>query len=495
MTVIEACNLSKDFQGEQAVCQLSLRAHQREVLGLVGPNGAGKTTTMLMLVGLLAPDSGEVRLFERPFSSREVEPRMQIGWVPQNLAFYPGLTVRENIQFFGSLYGLPDDKLRSREAEILEICGLDPFADQSGHTLSGGIQRRLNLALGLVHEPPVLVLDEPTVGIDSESRSLILRHIKALSEGGCTVLLASHYVDEVLATCDRVAVLNRGRLLSCEAVSDLSHRVSNEIQIVIKQPRKETVDRLREIPECSLREFGSRFKLTISAEHRSETAECIRALGEVLAVLKNDEVEILSLTSTQPTLAQLVEGGLSGAVESRSVEEAGAESMPQYSGLAGRLYRFRWAGLALLGALAVFLLLREAVTLLEPSLSESQLSSQAVMGSRASPDRATLAFQREGSIWIQSQDRSEPRRLEGTEGALSTFFWSFDSRYLAFVKEGKMWKVSVSDAGYSVICELPDGIFGGGSWGPGGTITFSMGSGVFYQVPADGGDPQLLWKR
>ncbi len=166
MTVIEACNLSKDFQGEQAVRQLSLCADKGEVLGLVGPNGAGKTTTMLMLVGLLAPDSGEVRLFERPFSSREVEPRKQIGWVPQNLAFYPGLTVRENIQFFGSLYGLTDDKLRSREAEILEICGLGPFADQPGHTLSGGIQRRLNLGLGLVHEPRVLVLDEPTVGID-----------------------------------------------------------------------------------------------------------------------------------------------------------------------------------------------------------------------------------------------------------------------------------------------------------------------------------------
>ncbi len=220
--------------------------------------------------------------------------------------------MRENIQFFGSLYGLTEDKLRSRAAELFEICRLGPFADQPGHTLSGGFQRRLNLGLGLVHEPPVLVLDEPTVGIDSESRSLILRHIKALSEGGCTVLLASHYVDEVLATCDRVAVLNKGRLLSCEAVADLSYRMPNEIEIVIEQPRKETVDRLREIPECSLREFGSRFKVTIFSERRADTVEYVRALGEVLAVLENGEAEILSLTSARPTLAQLVEGGALG---------------------------------------------------------------------------------------------------------------------------------------------------------------------------------------
>ena len=292
-----------------------------------------------------------------------------------------------------------------------------------------------------------------------------------------------------------MAVLNRGRLLSCEAVSDLSHRIPNEIQIVIELSRKETVDRLREIPECSLRAVGSQFKLTISADHRSETADCVRALGEVLAVLKNCEAEILSLTSSRPTLAQLVEGGRSGAAESRSVEEAGAEAIPENFGLTGRLYRFRWAGLALLGVLAVLLFLREAIMLLEPSVAESQLSNQAATGSRTSPDRSTVAFKRGGSIWIQSQDQSESRRLDGTEGALSSFFWSFDSRYLAFVKEGKMWKASVSDAGYSVICELPDGIFRGGSWGPGGTITFTMGSGVFYSVPAEGGLPQLLWKR
>ena len=343
--------------------------------------------------------------------------------------------MRENIQFFGSLYGLTEDKLRSRAAELFEICRLGPFADQPGHTLSGGFQRRLNLGLGLVHEPPVLVLDEPTVGIDSESRSLILRHIKALSEGGCTVLLASHYVDEVLATCDRVAVLNKGRLLSCEAVADLSYRMPNEIEIVIEQPRKETVDRLREIPECSLREFGSRFKVTIFSERRADTVEYVRALGEVLAVLENGEAEILSLTSARPTLAQLVEGGALGRCRESECGGGRAESVPQSSGLAGRLYRFRWAGLALLGALAMVLFLREAVTLLKPSVSEGQLSSQAVTESRASSDRTNLAFQREGSIWIQSQDQSESRRLEGTEGALNRFFWSFDSRYLAFVKE------------------------------------------------------------
>ena len=303
-TAIETRDLAKNFGDVQAVQQLSLRVEQGEVLGLVGPNGAGKTTTMLMMVGLLPPDSGEVFLLGKPFHAFEVAGRDQLGWVPQSLAFYPELTVRENIRFFGSLYNLSGRRLRERVEGVLEACKLVEYADRAGYALSGGLQRRLNLGLGLIHEPRVLVLDEPTVGIDLESRSVILDHLRSLAKAGNSVIMATHYVDEVSAVCDRVAILDQGRVAFFDRREHLYARYPKRVEIEAKLVDQASLSRLTSLPSCSIQRFPSHIHITIEApvDQKLKPVEWPWILGEILAVLKSSEAEILSLNMPQRSL-------------------------------------------------------------------------------------------------------------------------------------------------------------------------------------------------
>ena len=313
-TAIETHNLVKSFGNVRAVQQLNLQVEQGEVLGLVGPNGAGKTTTILMMVGLLTPDEGKVCLLGKPFHAAEVEGREQLGWVPQSLAFYPELTVRDNLGFFGSLYNLSSQRLKNREESLLEACGLTPYADRAGYKLSGGLQRRLNLALGLIHEPRVLVLDEPTVGIDLESRSLILDHLTSLAKAGSSVVIATHYAEEVVATCDRVALLNHGRLLSCDRLDNLLAGLPKEVQIEAEIADQGIVDRLTTLPECFIHRHQNRIRITIQAQVDSQKSmEWPWTLGEVIAVLKSSGATILSLNLSQPSLDLLLSAGSTAA--------------------------------------------------------------------------------------------------------------------------------------------------------------------------------------
>ncbi len=306
-TAIETRNLVKNFGDVQAVQQLSLQVEKGEVFGLVGPNGAGKTTSMLMLVGLLTPDSGEVLLLGEPFHGFCVAARVELGWVPQSLAFYPEMTVRENVRFFGSLYDLPSERLKNCEESVLEACKLVPYADRTGYTLSGGLQRRLNLALGLVHEPRVLVLDEPTVGIDLESRTVILDHLRSLAKEGCSVVMATHYADEVVATSDRVALLSRGRVLSCDRLDHLLARLPREVEIEAEIADLGLLDRLRNLPNCSICRQQNHVLISIEAQVDTEKPiDWPWTLAEILAVLKSSGSRIFSLSVPQPTLDLLL---------------------------------------------------------------------------------------------------------------------------------------------------------------------------------------------
>ncbi len=304
---IEARNLVKNFGDVQAVQQLSLRVEKGEVFGLVGPNGAGKTTSMLMLVGLLTPDSGEVLLLGEPFHGFKVAAREKLGWVPQSLAFYPEMTVRENVRFFGSLYNLTSHRLRKCEESVLEACKLVPYADRAGYKLSGGLQRRLNLALGLVHEPKVLILDEPTVGIDLESRTVILDHLRSLTKAGSSVVMATHYADEVVTTSDRVALLSGGRVLSCDRLDHLLARLPREVEIEAEIADRGLADRLRNHPNCSIHRRETHVLISIEAPVGSQVPiEWPWTLAEILAVLKSSGTTIFSLSVSQPSLDLLL---------------------------------------------------------------------------------------------------------------------------------------------------------------------------------------------
>ncbi len=218
--MLRLTDLRKSFGSIIAVDGVSLEVHRGEVFGLLGPNGAGKSTTISMAVGLLAPDSGSVDVNSQgaPTSHRV---RAHIGVATQALAIYDQLTGLENLRMFGRLYGLSGAALTQRVEHALDLVGLLPRAKDIAGTYSGGMKRRLNLAAALIHDPPLLLLDEPTAGVDPQSRNNILDTVRELAKQGRTIIYTTHYMEEAQRLCDRVGIIDKGRLLCVGTVDEL----------------------------------------------------------------------------------------------------------------------------------------------------------------------------------------------------------------------------------------------------------------------------------
>jgi ABC-2 type transport system ATP-binding protein len=214
--MIRVEEVRKAYGERVAVDGISFVLQRGETFGLLGPNGAGKTTTIHLLAALLKPDSGRI-LFE----GIDGDVRRSLGLAPQSLSLYPDLTGEENVLFFGRLYGLAGRRLRRRAAEVLDLAGLAGRHRERVEIYSGGMRRRLNLACAMVHDPPFLLLDEPTAGVDPQSRNHLFESIEALKRGGKTVLYTTHYMEEAERLCDRVAILDRGRILAVDTVERL----------------------------------------------------------------------------------------------------------------------------------------------------------------------------------------------------------------------------------------------------------------------------------
>lgn len=210
--LLEVSHLSRSFGALKAVKDVSFTIHEGETYGLLGPNGAGKTTTISMVSGVLRRDAGEVRLDGVPVRATDTAGRAAIGLVPQDLAIYPDLTGRENLAFFGRLYGLAGAELARRVDEVLDLVGLADRGRSLARTYSGGMKRRLNIAVGLLHRPKLLILDEPTVGVDPQSRNAILESVELLAGEGVAVLYTTHYMEEAERLCDRVGIIDEGEL-------------------------------------------------------------------------------------------------------------------------------------------------------------------------------------------------------------------------------------------------------------------------------------------
>ncbi|MDX1469445.1 MAG: ABC transporter ATP-binding protein [Acidimicrobiia bacterium] len=208
--VLTANNLVKHFGDIKAVDGVSLSIGAGETFGLLGPNGAGKTTTISIIAGLLEPSAGEVNVIGERISTRSTMGKQHIGLVPQDLAIYPDMTGAENLAFFGRLYGMASDGLSDRVDEVLDVVGLAERRDDLVKEYSGGMKRRLNIGVGLLHKPRLLILDEPTVGVDPQSRNAILESVESLSEEGMAVLYTTHYMEEAERLCDRVAIIDEG---------------------------------------------------------------------------------------------------------------------------------------------------------------------------------------------------------------------------------------------------------------------------------------------
>jgi ABC-2 type transport system ATP-binding protein len=250
--VLELEGVRKTYGEAVVLDDLSLRLEPGEVFGLLGPNGAGKTTLVSLAVGLLAPTAGRVTIRgQGPPSSPTV--RRAIGLAPQALALYERLSARENLDFFAAMQGL-DARTRARRVdEALAFVGLSERADARPSSFSGGMARRLNLAAALVHEPALLLLDEPTVGVDPQSRNLLLERIAALREQGRTILYTTHYMEEAARVCDRIGILDRGRLLAVDTVAGLIAAHGGAPRLIVEFAGEAELVQRSEDPYASLR--------------------------------------------------------------------------------------------------------------------------------------------------------------------------------------------------------------------------------------------------
>jgi ABC-2 type transport system ATP-binding protein len=235
--VLEVSDLKKSHGERAAVREVSFSIRAGEIFGLLGPNGAGKTTTIGMIASTVVPTGGEVRVLGRSATSQRSATKKHLGLVPQRICLYPPLTAEENLLFFGRMYGLGQSHLAERVEALLQLAGLTDRRHDRVSTFSGGMQRRLNLACGLVHEPQLLLLDEPTVGIDPQSRERIFTAVEKLAASGMAVLYTTHYMEEAERLCHQIAIMDEGRFVAEGSVTELAGLVGERVTKVAVVPR------------------------------------------------------------------------------------------------------------------------------------------------------------------------------------------------------------------------------------------------------------------
>lgn len=261
---IECKNLACHYDKNVVIDDLSLGVSQGEIFGLLGPNGAGKTTFLSMLAGIKSPSKGSIFISGINRSTGGDEIKKILGYVPQSLAFYPTLTALENLQFFCGIYQIHGKAAKNRIHEVLEVVGLSDRANDIAEVYSGGMKRRLNIAIGLLHNPKVLLLDEPTVGVDPHSRYSIFECIKKLARQGVTIVYTTHYMEEIERLCNRVAIIDGGKLIALDTPHNLCLSVG-----------------------------GSVFHLNIQGENKHSLIEFLSSLESVLKVnLRESRLEI-----------------------------------------------------------------------------------------------------------------------------------------------------------------------------------------------------------
>ena len=226
---IEILNVSQKYKSSQenTLTNVSLTVNHSDIFGLLGPNGAGKTTLISILCGIIPPTSGEIRFYLDGTLISESERRNVIGFVPQEYAFYQELSPRQNLDYFGAMYNLSGNELESRSEELLDVLGLLKAADKKVGTFSGGMKRRVNLAIGILHKPGILFLDEPTVGVDVQSKNAIIRYLQELNRQGTTIIYTSHHMSEAEEFCNRIALIDHGKVIAEGGLSGL--KLKNEV--------------------------------------------------------------------------------------------------------------------------------------------------------------------------------------------------------------------------------------------------------------------------
>jgi ABC-2 type transport system ATP-binding protein len=296
--MLEVRNLRKEYGGTPALDGVSFSVGKGEIFGLLGPNGAGKTTLMSICSGLLDPSAGQVFLGDKEFHRHDRTMRRLIGIVPQDLAIYQELTARENLRFFGQLYGLGGSALEMRVEGILAAIALSDRADERAATFSGGMKRRLNLGASLIHDPQILLLDEPTTGVDPQSRNHIFEEVRRLNARGMTIVYSSHYMEEAQALCPRVGIIDHGKLMACDTVLNLLARLPSRLRLSVRALPPKALARIQALDVLLI-------TMPTAETVEIECQDVKRTLLQLISILNEEQVEMTSLETEEPNLERV----------------------------------------------------------------------------------------------------------------------------------------------------------------------------------------------
>jgi len=301
MNIVETQNLTKFYDKNKAVDNINFFIKKGEIFGLLGPNGAGKTTTVSMLSCLIKPTSGDATICGFSILKDSLEVKKRIGVVPQEIALYGTLSARENLIFWGQMYGLYGKNLKRKVDEVLEIVSLKDRQNELIKKYSGGMKRRINIAVGLLASPELLILDEPTVGVDPQSRINILETLKNLNNNGLTILYTSHYMEEVEFLCHTIAIMDLGKIIALGSLNELRILVGEKDKIIfstindIKEDIKDRVSKIEEVDKVNI--FNKSLEIL--------TLKGRKILPEVTKILWDEGIRIKSVEIKEPDLETL----------------------------------------------------------------------------------------------------------------------------------------------------------------------------------------------
>ena len=292
MTIVKMEQVTKKFGDVTAVDKVSLEIEEGEIFGLLGPNGAGKSTAINMITGLLTIDRGSISIFGKDVRKDKMTTKSYVGIVPQDIAIYEDLTSLENVKFFASLYGLRGKMLEKAALEALEFTGLSEKKNQFPKSFSGGMKRRLNIACAIAHKPKLIIMDEPTVGIDPQSRNHILQSVKKLNELGSTIIYTSHYMEEVEEICTRIAIMDHGKVIALGTCPELENMINDRgvVVVTINEPASKVDENsLREIPGVENVDIGENTVKITSAKEVTNLDKIIQYFIKNSFTIKNVE--------------------------------------------------------------------------------------------------------------------------------------------------------------------------------------------------------------
>ena len=298
--MLEVKEITKDFAKKRVLNSVSFKTEEGEIFGLIGPNGAGKTTLLNIVSGLTDPTSGEVVLDGINLREKPLEIKKRIGLVPQELALFEDMNAKDNLLYFGGFYGIGSRALSERAAELLKTVGLENRDKEKVKKYSGGMKRRLNLAISLLHKPKLLILDEPTVGVDPQSRQSIFDYLRELNKNGTTIIYTSHYMEEVEELCNRIFIIDEGK--------EVAYGTQDEIRNMVSK-RQEIILRFEELNDGIISALSS-VKGVISAENsereiRLTVEHGIVKLGELLRAAESKGGELTQFDIKEMTLTEV----------------------------------------------------------------------------------------------------------------------------------------------------------------------------------------------